>query len=113
MKLLLLCHSPDTCGCLATRLLYKDSTSGTPAGGHALLITVQHGAIRDGFMRIAGGVIPEEDGGRADGTAITDTGTLTAIADRPDSIPSRRCRNVLCRMISRICAEHQREGSPS
>jgi hypothetical protein len=32
-------------------------------------------------MRIAVGVIPGEAGRRADGTAITDMGTLTAIAD--------------------------------
>jgi hypothetical protein len=81
MKLLPLFHSLDTYGCLATGLPYKDSTSGTPAGGHVLLTTVQHGAARDGFMRIAGGVIPVEDGDRADGTVITDMGTLTVTAD--------------------------------
>lgn len=89
MKLLPLSRRRDTYGCLAIGLLYEDSTSGTPADGHAPLTTVQHGKARGGFVRIADGVIPGEAGDRAIGMAITDTdtdmgmgmGTLTAIAD--------------------------------
>ena len=119
MKLLPLFHRLDTYGCRAIGLLYKDSTSGTPAGGRTLLTTVQHGAIRDGFTRIEDGVIPGEAGDRAIGKAITDmdtidtgmgTVTATAVSLAP---PCHAVANVLCRMISRICAEHQREGSPS
>jgi hypothetical protein len=112
MKLLPLFHRLDTYGCRAIGLLYKDSTSGTPAGGRAPPTTVQHGAIRDGFMKIAAGVIPREAGDRAIGTAITDMGTLTATAVSL-APPRHAVANVLCRMISRICAEHQHEGSPS
>jgi hypothetical protein len=120
MKLLPLSHSQDMCGCRAIGLRYKDNTSGTPAGGRAPLTTVQHGAIRDGFTKIAGGVIPGEAGDRAIGKAITDMDTIDTgmgtVTDTAVSLaPPRHAvvANVLCRMISRICAEHQREGPPS
>lgn len=93
MKSLPRCRSLTTFGCPATGLPYKDSTSGTLAGGIAPRTTVQRGAILTGIARIAVGVITMEIGENANGTTTTmDVGTLTAIAT---SRASRRCRNVL------------------
>ena len=68
-------------GSPAIGLPYKDSMSGTPAGGIGRRITVQHGAIRVGSARIEAGATTVEVGVPANGTATTmDVGTLTAIA---------------------------------